>query len=520
MESKQSGSKDFDRTIQDGEELFRSGNLDEARKVFEELARLDPLNPEVLNNLGTVLYHKGDIHAAEQNFLKAFELDGSYLEAIFNLADLHFNSKKWDKAAHFLELYLSNSPPDKEDLNKLAIAYMESGFLQKAVEALKKSLDVDPAQDEIREMLGALNQSLRSMPRGSTPLVAVGLPVYNGERYIAQAIESILHQDFLDLELIISDNNSTDRTGEICLSYQRRDKRIKYHRFNENMGMQINFLSVLGRCTSEFFMFTTHDDLREKTYVKNCLDILLDDASVALAHSRSKMLDRDSRFMGIAQDQLHAGQESPKERFRQVIWQIGMCNAFLGIFRFSVLKKLTSWGKSLFADNLLLAETALLGKIIQIEESLFIRRLTRNYNYNSHEERNTQLMSEINPKLFSEGISFPHCRLAYGHLEIVNQSALDSSEKSDLIKEVKQCFRSRFDQNMSYEIDRAIALINRGCYYHEWNKSMFEVSNRFPELKSFHISALLKALEEARFFYPERQDLVAAIGKCQAELLS
>jgi hypothetical protein len=91
----------------------------------------------------------------------------------------------------------------------------------------------------------------------------------------------------------------------------------------------------------------------------------------------------------------------------------------------SVLKKVTSWGKSIFADTLALAEIALLGKFVQIEEPLFIRRLTRNYNYHSYDERNIQLMSECDPKLLSEGISFPHSRLAYGHLEFLNQSSLN-----------------------------------------------------------------------------------------------
>lgn len=512
--------KDHEIDLRKGEELFKSGLIHEAEEIFEKIVISDPLNHEALNDLGTVLYHKGDYKSAEIHFMKALALDEKNPDVLINLADLYFNTKEWDRAAYFLERYIDQNPLDKVELNRLAVAHIESGSSYKAVSVLKKSLEIDKTQEEIQTKLAAITREVNSRTAKAKPLVAIGLPVYNGEKYIAQAIESILSQDFCDFELIISDNHSTDKTREICLSYQRKDGRVNYHRFDQNMGMLINFHSVLGRATSEFFMFATYDDLREGSYIGKCMKPLLDDPCAALVYSRSKVLDADSNFLGIAQDLLHADQESPRERFRQVIWELGMCNAFLGIFRLSILKKLKSWNTSLFSDTVLLAETSLLGKIIQIEEPLFIRRLTRNYNYRSHEERNAQLISDIDPGLFKEGISLPHCRLAYNHLDIVNLWVADVADKNSLINEVKTCFRTRFGQKMTYEIDRAIALINRGCYYHEWNNPIVEISDSFPELKSFHISALLKGLEEARFFYPERQDLTEAIGKCRAELRS
>ena len=159
-----------------------------------------------------------------------------------------------------------------------------------------------------------------------------------------------------------------------------------------------------------------------------------------------------------------------------------MCNVFYGIYRSSMLKKISSWGQSLFYDNLALAEIALLGKIVQIEEPLFIRRLTRNYNYHSPDDRNVQLISEAEPKWLREGISFPHCRLAYAHLELLNQSSLDDSEKETLMKEVLKCFRTRFGSQMTYEIDRAIALINSCYFYHQWDQKDF-MKDRFSETK-------------------------------------
>ena len=74
------------------------------------------------------------------------------------------------------------------------------------------------------------------MERNNKPRLSIGLPVYNGEKYLSAAIDSILNQTYTDFELIISDNNSTDKTQAICQSYAQKDNRIKYYRLNENVG--------------------------------------------------------------------------------------------------------------------------------------------------------------------------------------------------------------------------------------------------------------------------------------------
>ena len=78
----------------------------------------------------------------------------------------------------------------------------------------------------------------------STPLVSVGLFVYNGERFLKETLDRILNQTFTDFELIVSDNASTDRTGEIAQEYARRDSRIRYYRAEKNMGAGWNVRRV------------------------------------------------------------------------------------------------------------------------------------------------------------------------------------------------------------------------------------------------------------------------------------
>ena len=76
------------------------------------------------------------------------------------------------------------------------------------------------------------------------PRVSVGMPVYNSEAYLREAVDSILSQSFADFELIISDNASTDSTEEICRAYASQDRRVRYLRSSVNIGANGNYNNV------------------------------------------------------------------------------------------------------------------------------------------------------------------------------------------------------------------------------------------------------------------------------------
>jgi glycosyltransferase involved in cell wall biosynthesis len=78
------------------------------------------------------------------------------------------------------------------------------------------------------------------------PRVSIGLPVYNGERFLKEALDSLLAQIYTDFELIISDNASTDQIESICRTYAASDRRIRYYRNKENVGAAHNFNRVLN----------------------------------------------------------------------------------------------------------------------------------------------------------------------------------------------------------------------------------------------------------------------------------
>jgi glycosyltransferase involved in cell wall biosynthesis len=115
-----------------------------------------------------------------------------------------------------------------------------------------------------------------------TPLVTIGIPTYNRANVLNRSIESALRQDYKNLEVIISDNASTDHTPAVCETYRLQDARIRYIRSPHNLGATANFLKALEVAKGEFFMWLGDDDWIDDTYVRRCVERLLMDSNLAL----------------------------------------------------------------------------------------------------------------------------------------------------------------------------------------------------------------------------------------------
>jgi hypothetical protein len=355
------------------------------------------------------------------------------------------------------------------------------------------------------------------------PMVSIGLPLYSGGTNLADAIESILSQDYEDIELIISDHGSDPFVREVCLYYQRVDGRLKYY----PTGDRINYIGIhnLARMIelsdAPYFMWGSYDDRLEKSFIRKCLSKIEEDQSIALVYPRSKILDKHSKYMGIGDDTVKADQDDPFERFKHVIWELKLCNAFYGLFRRPIVRKTRSLRKNAYAiDNLFLAEIALLGKIVQIEDVLFIRQLTRNYNI-PLDQHHADVLYSFDPAFLEEGITLPFCRLTYAHCELINHSKTDVQKKEQMTREIIQCFRTRWDRQLRYEITRVIHLVNHGRFYQTWDGRTYDqaLRGRADYLEYFHITDVLKRLREALFIYPEWVELrkAYATGARRAE---
>lgn len=225
---------------------------------------------------------------------------------------------------------------------------------------------------------------------GDAPRLCVGLTVYNGSRYLPEALESVLSQTFTDLEVVISDNCSTDATAEICRRYAAMDSRIRYHRNAVNIGAGPNFNKCVELCHSPLFKWMAHDDMLEPDFLAQAVRILDQRDDAVLAHSELRLIDDDGETIPWRVDRKiidrngnrhhdrepsHLGEAaSPSVRFDEVMRKMNWCMALFGVIRTQALKRTNLLGGYYEADRVLLGELALLGPFVQLDQPLIVKR--------------------------------------------------------------------------------------------------------------------------------------------------
>jgi glycosyltransferase involved in cell wall biosynthesis len=212
-------------------------------------------------------------------------------------------------------------------------------------------------------------------PDRPPPKVSIGLPVYNGERYVAMAIESILAQTYDDFELIISDNASTDRTAEICRRFAGADPRVRYHRQPANLGAAANFNYVFELAEgSPYFKWAAYDDWIAPTFLEKCVDRLEQEPGAVLCQSLVEVVDADGRKREHFDHTAH-GTDLPRasDRFRARLLT-DRCMDLFGVIRSDVLASTPLIATTLGADRALLIELALCGRFVLVPETLFFNR--------------------------------------------------------------------------------------------------------------------------------------------------
>lgn len=205
--------------------------------------------------------------------------------------------------------------------------------------------------------------------------LTIGMPVYNSERFLASALESILKQTFGDFSLVISDNASTDSTQEIVLSFAKRDKRISYHRNPDNRGAAWNFNHVFSQCRSPLFRWAAGDDMLAPTNLERCVE-LLDHATpnVVLVAPQTCWIDSEGLALQVPSDELETRHKTPHARLRYVVAHAFWGNPIFGVVRSEAMRHTRGLGGFPSSDWVLLAELALLGEFWVVREPLFLRR--------------------------------------------------------------------------------------------------------------------------------------------------
>jgi glycosyltransferase involved in cell wall biosynthesis len=207
------------------------------------------------------------------------------------------------------------------------------------------------------------------------PRVSIGLPVYNGERFLSEALDSLLAQTYQNFELIISDNASTDATESICRAYAASDQRIRYYRNEENLGAARNFNRVFKLSTGELFKWAAADDICMPTLLARCLEVLDCNADAVLACTKTGFVDEFGKSLALQDPGWNLQMELPHERLREIIYTGRLVNPYYGLTRSHSLSKTRLLGSYPGGDYRLLGELSLVGKFIEIPDCLFLRRI-------------------------------------------------------------------------------------------------------------------------------------------------
>jgi glycosyltransferase involved in cell wall biosynthesis len=207
------------------------------------------------------------------------------------------------------------------------------------------------------------------------PSVSVGLPVYNAERYLRIAIESILNQTLRDWELVICDNASTDGTEAICREYAARDARIRYRRLPENIGAANNFRRVFELSRGRYFKWIACDDSCEPAFLERCKRVLDKSPDIVLCTTRASMIDQDGQVSERYAERQELPQARASERFIASRDQDGWCIAVYGLMRADVLRRTAVMGNYAGSDAVLLGELSLYGRFAEVPEYLLFRRI-------------------------------------------------------------------------------------------------------------------------------------------------
>lgn len=261
--------------------------------------------------------------------------------------------------------------------------------------------------------------------------VSIGLPVYNGERYIVETIDSLLAQTFDDFELIICDNASTDHTEEICRVYADRDSRVRYTRNAENLGAAKNYRRAFELSSGEYFRWANSDDVFAPESLACCVEILDQDPSVVLTYPRTKLIDERGQVISEYEDSLNL--QSPKaiERFSELLTKLGLVNVIYGLIRTEILQQTRLLRNFPGGDIPLVAELALYGKFWEIPRFLFYRRLHSEAS-SSYKDDVSATQEFFDPKTKGR-LPFKQWRHLWEHYRSVTHAPLDISEKIHLV---------------------------------------------------------------------------------------
>lgn len=265
------------------------------------------------------------------------------------------------------------------------------------------------------------------MTTTTIPRVTIGLPIYNGQNYVVETLESILAQTYTDFELVICDNASTDETEAICLEYVARDERVRYYRNEENIGASANYNRVFELGRGAYFKWAAHDDLLAPTYLERTVEVLDNHPDVVLAYTQAKAIDEKGQVVKVYPGKHHYASPVARERFYEFVLDPHPVVAVFGLMRREVLGRTRLIGKYSGSDRPLLSELSLLGKFCEVQEHLFFYRFHDEQSWGGNKSPQAQ-QAWYDPRRAGK-TTFPQWRLLREHVRSIERAPIGLTDR-------------------------------------------------------------------------------------------
>lgn len=337
----------------------------------------------------------------------------------------------------------------------------------------------------------------------SLPLVSIGVPVYNDEKWLRRSLDHLLQQDYYNIEIVIADDLSTDGSSKICREYADKDPRIRFFQNKFNFGAVGNHRFVFELSTGDYFAWGSGHDYFHPSFVSRCLEILEQDKSVIHCCYQTLIIGVDGSPEKTTTDVLDTRGLNPAQRYMKVLkGAVTNADIFYGLYQAKALSQSNPYRNIFGGDLVFLAEISLLGATVQLDEVLHYRQRNRYESPEQAEERWIDIM--IQPRGFCLEAAAPWLDMVYDYIKVIHCSSLSLSDKELLSGEVVAYCKKRFGGSIKRDIERLSKQVTKG----------FAEYGNYPMIKSQYAGEVLSYINKAHIFFSTQQVLLDLRSAC------
>lgn len=224
------------------------------------------------------------------------------------------------------------------------------------------------------------------MTQDQTPLVTIGIPVFNGANFLEKALESASEQKDVNLEIVAVNNGSTDETAEILDRYAATEPRLRVFHSDVNRGAAWSFNKCVELATGDYFRWAAHDDVFDSRFTRACLDVLLENPDVSAVVTKAEMIDDAGDKVAPLEDFWGAVSADPVKRGADIMLDSRWCLHIFGLIPMPILEQTRLIQPFSSSDHVTLFELALRGRFAMVDERWFSNREHQSRSMRAHGE--------------------------------------------------------------------------------------------------------------------------------------